>query len=136
MKLPLGLIALWLAMALGQQETECTRELARTDDCADVINPNACYNQFRFRDAQTLTCIDGKDTADRARKAHCPPIPYYLACKCCTCVGAALCSFLNQNRYCSAATISTARSSTAAPTPTPFGKGKTRPRRHASSGEF
>ncbi|KAK0702249.1 hypothetical protein B0H67DRAFT_449039, partial [Lasiosphaeris hirsuta] len=73
-----------------QQETECTRELARTDDCASVINSNACYNQFRFRDAQTLTCIEGKDNADRAQKA----------CKCCSCVGKVLCDFLKQNRYC------------------------------------
>jgi len=72
MKLSLGFIALWLAMALGQQATECTRELARTDDCADVINANACYNQNRFRNTQTLQCIDGKDNTDRARKAKHP----------------------------------------------------------------
>jgi len=68
MKLSLGLVAVWLTMALGQQALECTREVARTDDCADVINPNACYNQFRFNGRQTLQCIDGENDADRARK--------------------------------------------------------------------
>ncbi|KAF2188430.1 hypothetical protein K469DRAFT_769159 [Zopfia rhizophila CBS 207.26] len=72
MKLSIVGIAIWLAMALGQQVPECTRELARTDDCADVINANACYNQNRFRNAQTLQCIDGKDNADRSKKAQYP----------------------------------------------------------------
>ncbi|KAI0597039.1 hypothetical protein F4775DRAFT_562217 [Biscogniauxia sp. FL1348] len=64
----LALLFLWTAAALGQQAAECTRELAATDDCADVINANACYNQFRFTSRQTLTCIGGTDDADRIRK--------------------------------------------------------------------
>jgi hypothetical protein len=64
----LGFVALWLAMALGQQVPVCSQELASTDDCADVINPNACYNEYGFRGTQTLACIEGKDNADRARK--------------------------------------------------------------------
>ncbi|KXX74305.1 hypothetical protein MMYC01_208564 [Madurella mycetomatis] len=50
---PLALLALFFAIALGQEFPECTKELIRTDDCADVINPNACYNQFRWS-ARTL----------------------------------------------------------------------------------
>lgn len=68
MKLSFGLIAMWFAMTFGQTAPVCTKELARTDECADVINANACYNQNRFNNAQTLQCIDGKDNADRARK--------------------------------------------------------------------
>jgi len=74
MKLSLGFVTLWLAVVLAQQGQYplCTRELAATDDCADVINPNACYNQFRFRNAQTLACIDGTDNNDRIRKVRKP----------------------------------------------------------------
>ena len=89
MKASIVLTALWAALAASQQFQNCTRELAATDDCADVINPNACYNQFRFN-AQTLQCIDGKDNADRQRKA----------CKCCKCVGDRMCQWVTQNRYC------------------------------------
>ncbi|KAI1488790.1 hypothetical protein F5X96DRAFT_643581 [Biscogniauxia mediterranea] len=64
----LALLFLWVAAGFGQQAVECTRELAATDDCADVINANACYNQFRFTSRQTLTCIGGTDDADRIRK--------------------------------------------------------------------
>jgi len=65
----LGLIALFITAFLvqAQEFPECTRELIRTDDCADVINPNACYNQFRWN-SRTLSCIDGVDDADRRRK--------------------------------------------------------------------
>ncbi|KAF2262421.1 hypothetical protein CC78DRAFT_467910 [Lojkania enalia] len=73
---------------MGQQE--CTMELARTDDCAAVINANACYNQFRFRNSQTLQCVDGTDNADRARKA----------CKCCSCVGKVMCDWTKQQNLC------------------------------------
>ena len=68
MKLSFGLVTVFVAVALGQAGTTCTREMAQSDDCADVINPNACYNQFRFRNMQTLQCIAGKNDADRARK--------------------------------------------------------------------
>ncbi|KAK0742555.1 hypothetical protein B0T21DRAFT_283094 [Apiosordaria backusii] len=68
MKLSLGLLTLWASMSLGQSMQECTRELARTDECADVINPNACYNMYRFNSARTLSCIEGKDDAERKRK--------------------------------------------------------------------
>ena len=66
--LSLASMSLLLGISLGQQFPECTRELAETDECADVINANACYNQFRFRDRQTLTCIGGTDDNDRIRK--------------------------------------------------------------------
>ena len=68
MRFLLGLIAIRIAIAFGQTAPACTRELARTDECADVINANACYNQDRFKGAATLQCIDGKDNADKARK--------------------------------------------------------------------
>ncbi|CAP60868.1 uncharacterized protein PODANS_0_530 [Podospora anserina S mat+] len=68
MQLSLGLLALWASTSLGQSMQECTRELARTDECADVINPNACYNMYRFNSARTLSCIEGKDDAERKRK--------------------------------------------------------------------
>jgi hypothetical protein len=42
-------------------------EAARSDDCAAVINANACYNKFKWN-AQTLTCIDGTDSAVKAKK--------------------------------------------------------------------
>ena len=63
-------VLLLLGTALGQQFPECTRELAETDECADVINANACYNQFRFTDRRTLTCIGGTDDNDRIRKVR------------------------------------------------------------------
>lgn len=89
MKLPifsLSLLKLWLhlvGIAMGQGEStdpvytddlpyvpmaECTRQLAATNDCADVINPNACYNQYKFSGTRTLSCIEGKNDTDRARK--------------------------------------------------------------------
>ncbi|OAA65761.1 hypothetical protein SPI_02548 [Niveomyces insectorum RCEF 264] len=74
MKLSAAAIAVvltWLPAVLGQIIPACPAELASTDDCADVINPNACYNEYGFRGAQTLACIEGKDNADRARKASC-----------------------------------------------------------------
>lgn len=69
MKLSISLVAIWVALALGQAGTECTREMTETDDCLDVINANACYNKFRFgRNKQTLTCIHGDNDADKAKK--------------------------------------------------------------------
>ncbi|KAK4184319.1 hypothetical protein QBC35DRAFT_391960 [Podospora australis] len=99
MKISLSFIATWLAVVSAQQSLECTREVARTDECADVINPNACYNQFRWS-ARTLSCIEGKDDADRKRKASLYRI-FGFACMCCNCVGTAMCNWVNQNRYCS-----------------------------------
>ncbi|ELQ43576.1 hypothetical protein OOU_Y34scaffold00142g3 [Pyricularia oryzae Y34] len=65
---PLVIIAGLCATTItAQQYPECTSDLVRTDDCADVINPAACYNQFRWN-ARTLTCIEGIDDADRKRK--------------------------------------------------------------------
>ncbi|KAI5926706.1 hypothetical protein F4810DRAFT_653169 [Camillea tinctor] len=85
----LAFVFLWATTALSQQVTECTAELAATDDCADVINANACYNQFRFNSRQTLTCIGGTDDADRIRKA----------CKCCSCVAQAMCTWVTQQGF-------------------------------------
>ncbi|KAI2607454.1 uncharacterized protein GGS25DRAFT_495930 [Hypoxylon fragiforme] len=89
MKLSSTVVSLWLALVLGQQFPECTRELAATDDCADVINANACYNQFRFRNNQTLSCIGGTTNDERALKA----------CKCCSCVGTQMCNWVTQSRF-------------------------------------
>ncbi len=68
--------ALWLAgLGLAQDASVvCTREMSSSDDCADVIDPNACYNEYRFNSMRTLSCIAGKDDTDRARKAR-PPFP-------------------------------------------------------------
>lgn len=70
MKVSFALTSLWFSLILGQQVPECSRELAATDDCADVINANACYNQFRFRDNQTLSCIGGTNNDERAKKVR------------------------------------------------------------------
>ena len=70
MKLSILLTTALVAVAYGQTATECTRELAATDDCADVINANACYNQFRFQSNQTLSCIGGADNNERAKKVR------------------------------------------------------------------
>jgi len=61
-------VFLWAAvLALGQKPLECTREVAASDECADVINPAACYNQFRWN-SRTLSCIDATSDAERKRK--------------------------------------------------------------------
>jgi hypothetical protein len=61
---------LLLPFTSAQIYPECTMEAARSDDCAAVINANACYNKFRWN-AQTLTCIDGTDNAVKAKKVCC-----------------------------------------------------------------
>ena len=69
MKLSLALFSLWTATALGQAGQTCTAELVQSDDCASVINANACYNQNRFAKGNgTLGCIEGTDNNDKARK--------------------------------------------------------------------
>ncbi|KAI0169263.1 hypothetical protein GGR52DRAFT_514274 [Hypoxylon sp. FL1284] len=89
MKLSSAFTLIWAAVAFGQQFPECTRELAATDDCAAVIDANACYNQFKFNSNQTLSCIDGTDNNDRALKA----------CKCCSCVGDVMCNWVTRLRF-------------------------------------
>ncbi|KAF2647951.1 hypothetical protein K491DRAFT_613717 [Lophiostoma macrostomum CBS 122681] len=90
MKLSVALLSLFTAVALGQGQT-CTAELVQSDDCASVIDANACYNQNRFAKGNgTLGCIDGTDNNDKARKA----------CKCCSCVGAVMCTWASQNLKC------------------------------------
>ncbi|KAI0182700.1 hypothetical protein EV127DRAFT_378303 [Xylaria flabelliformis] len=74
-------------LAFGQAQT-CTQEMIASDDCAAVIDANACYNKFRWN-AQTLTCIDGVDNADRQRKA----------CLCCSCVGTVMCNWVKSQRF-------------------------------------
>jgi hypothetical protein len=59
---------LLLSLATAQSYPECTAEVARTDACAAVIDANACYNKVGFRNAQTLTCIDGTSDADKKKK--------------------------------------------------------------------
>ncbi|KAI1186551.1 hypothetical protein F5B17DRAFT_431472 [Nemania serpens] len=68
MKLSAALVLFSAALAFGQAQT-CTPEMIASDDCAAVIDANACYNAFRWN-AQTLQCIDGKDNADRQRKSN------------------------------------------------------------------
>ncbi|KAF1847610.1 uncharacterized protein K460DRAFT_332790 [Cucurbitaria berberidis CBS 394.84] len=69
MKLCLHFFTLFCALSYAQTYPECTKEVARSDDCAAVINANACYNKFRFN-AQTLTCIDGTDNAVKQKKVR------------------------------------------------------------------
>ncbi len=71
MRIPLALlsIALWVATARAQQATTCTSDLVVTDDCTDVMNPIACYNQYRWN-ARTLSCIEGANDTERKRKAR------------------------------------------------------------------
>jgi hypothetical protein len=66
---PLLTVLLTLTTVHAQSYPECTAEVARSDDCAAVINANACYNKFRWN-AQTLTCIDGNDTAVKQKKVR------------------------------------------------------------------
>ncbi|KAK4129710.1 hypothetical protein N657DRAFT_563760 [Parathielavia appendiculata] len=84
------LLAFFSALAQSQEFPECTRELLRTDDCAAVVNPSACYNQFRWN-TRTLGCIEGENDTERKMRA----------CKCCSCVGTVMCNWARQNRYCS-----------------------------------
>ncbi|KAB5566331.1 hypothetical protein GE09DRAFT_1218597 [Coniochaeta sp. 2T2.1] len=92
MKLPIALlnIALWLAAtASAQQATTCTSDLVVTDDCTDVMNPIACYNQYRWN-TRTLSCIEGTNDTERKRKA----------CKCCSCIGTVMCNWVKTQKYC------------------------------------
>lgn len=66
MRYHISLVTLWITATVSQTYPECTAELARTDDCAAVINANACYNKFRWN-SQTLTCIDGTDNTQKAK---------------------------------------------------------------------
>jgi hypothetical protein len=69
MKFSVHMLTLLLTLTAAQNYPECTFEVARSDDCAAVINANACYNKFRWN-AQTLTCIDGNDTAVKQKKVR------------------------------------------------------------------
>ncbi|KAH7063933.1 hypothetical protein BKA63DRAFT_538409 [Paraphoma chrysanthemicola] len=89
MRFTLPTISLLCALAAAQTFPECTREVARTDDCAAVINANACYNKFRWN-AQTLTCIDGTNNAEKQKKV----------CKCCNCVGKVMCDYATKQKFC------------------------------------
>ncbi|KAI0975871.1 hypothetical protein F4678DRAFT_418855 [Xylaria arbuscula] len=87
MKLSATLVATFAALAVAQTQT-CTSDMVASDDCAAVIDANACYNEYRWN-AQTLQCIDGKDNADRQRKA----------CACCSCVGTVMCNWVKSQRF-------------------------------------
>lgn len=102
-------INFFFALAAAQTYPECTFDVARSDDCAAVINANACYNKFRWN-AQTLTCIDGDNDAEKKRKV-CDDLPYENAikdvetkvtkvCACCSCVGKVMCDWATKQRYC------------------------------------
>ena len=67
MKLIITALMSLVTSVAAQTYPECTAEVARSDDCAAVINANACYNKFRWN-AQTLTCIDGNDNAVKQKK--------------------------------------------------------------------
>jgi hypothetical protein len=69
MKLQLSTLALWVFTIHAQSSAVCTNDLATSDDCTDVLNPIACYNQYRWN-TRTLSCIEGKDDADRKRKVR------------------------------------------------------------------
>ncbi|KAI1296135.1 hypothetical protein F5Y03DRAFT_398967 [Xylaria venustula] len=45
MKLSATLFATWAALALAQTQT-CTSDMVASDDCAAVIDANACYNEL------------------------------------------------------------------------------------------
>jgi hypothetical protein len=66
MRVSLAFASLLFALTKAQTFQECTMEVARTDDCAAVINANACYNKFKWN-TQTLTCIDGTDNATKQK---------------------------------------------------------------------
>lgn len=72
MRVSFGFLAATLATSLAQSYPECTAELVRTDDCAGVIDANACYNKMGFRNAQTLQCIEGKDDTEKKRRVRLP----------------------------------------------------------------
>jgi hypothetical protein len=103
-----GLVALFAPAVLAQTYPACTRELLRTDECAAVVNPSACYNQFRWN-TRTLACIDGANDTERKarvsferdRKQSNGPADCSKACKCCACVGTVMCNWVTQNKYCS-----------------------------------
>lgn len=67
MKFSVAIVLLPAASVVVGQTQTCTQEMIASDDCAAVIDANACYNEFRWN-AQTLQCIDGTDNADRQRK--------------------------------------------------------------------
>ncbi|KAH8702946.1 hypothetical protein GQ44DRAFT_557508, partial [Phaeosphaeriaceae sp. PMI808] len=67
MHISFTLTTMLAALTAAQSFPECTAELAKTDDCAAVINANACYNKFRWN-TQTLTCIDGTDPNVKKKK--------------------------------------------------------------------
>jgi hypothetical protein len=70
MKVPIAfLLVISLRLALAQTATDCPADLVVTDDCTDVVNPIACYNQYRWN-ARTLSCIDDKTDAERKRKVR------------------------------------------------------------------
>ncbi|KAL1837076.1 hypothetical protein VTJ49DRAFT_4304 [Mycothermus thermophilus] len=100
MRLPasFGLLTLLLALVAAQSESPdfpaCTRELAETDECLAVINPNACYNQFRWS-ARTLSCIDAIDGTPVSED-----VKKQWICKCCNCVGAVMCNWAARSRFC------------------------------------
>ena len=69
MRTSIGLLAIFFSTVFAQTYPVCTAELVRTDDCAGVINANACYNKFRWN-AQTLTCIEGKDDEEKKKRVR------------------------------------------------------------------
>jgi len=67
MKLNFGFLVLWFAVGLAQiKMLDCDEDVIQTEDCAEVISPIACYNQFKWN-AQTLTCIEGTDAEKKAK---------------------------------------------------------------------
>ncbi|KAA8617667.1 hypothetical protein PtrSN002B_011228 [Pyrenophora tritici-repentis] len=89
MKLFYLLYSSLITIASAQTYPECTAEVARTDDCAAVINANACYNKFRWN-SQTLMCIDGDNNAVKQRQV----------CACCSCVGKVMCDWATKQKFC------------------------------------
>lgn len=104
-----AVLASLLVLSSAQTYPECTAEVARSDDCAAVINANACYNKFRWN-AQTLTCIDGNDNAVKQKKVSHSTADdgdcgadhggIRQVCACCSCVGKVMCDWATKQKYC------------------------------------
>jgi hypothetical protein len=105
MYISFAMATLLLGFVSAQTYPECTREVARTDDCAAVINANACYNKFRWN-AQTLTCIDGTDNAAKAKKVSSwacesrSELTWRYRCASVAVASARLCAIMRRSRSC------------------------------------
>ncbi|KAK1756602.1 hypothetical protein QBC47DRAFT_401501 [Echria macrotheca] len=91
MKLSAALVAVWVAVAVGQM-LDCTEDVLESPECYEVIQPVACYNQYRWN-TQTFTCINGSDAEKKAK-----------FCKCAKCMGTPMVNWVTKAGYCGAST--------------------------------